>query len=330
MEKFDLESFPTSESAKKMLCYVSDGFYDKSYVGKWIFQVMGIEYDKALEKAKELPEQFFPETATWGLMYHEIKWGLPVRTNLSYEERRRLIYRKRDYRAPMVPYRIEEYLVNEINFEAHVADCNDPGIFGYAAVHPNIFKVTFIGEGTLDTKKVKEILNKIKQSHTAYIMEDMVMASIDNKNLETVRCMRLDVHAYFYFFKRILNGDWILDGSVSLGQIPIAEIAVGITLGTIRVVHKGRPCLHMIDISQVFHAALPCSICSVEIVFRFDSSKNIPKADIDRIYVNIPLPCTGMVEADLVTVKKNLWHLDGQVLMDGSRILDAEVREERL
>ena len=49
MEKFDLENFPTSESAKKMLSYVSDGFYDESYVGKWLFQVMGAEYDKALE-----------------------------------------------------------------------------------------------------------------------------------------------------------------------------------------------------------------------------------------------------------------------------------------
>ena len=43
MERFDLENFPTSESAKKMLGYVSDGFYDSSYVGKWLFQVMGIE-----------------------------------------------------------------------------------------------------------------------------------------------------------------------------------------------------------------------------------------------------------------------------------------------
>lgn len=65
-EKFNLENFPTSESAKKMLSYVTGGFYDESYVGKWIFQVMGIEYDKALEMAVALPEQFFVETATWG------------------------------------------------------------------------------------------------------------------------------------------------------------------------------------------------------------------------------------------------------------------------
>lgn len=32
-EKFDLEQFPTSESAKRMLSYVTPGFYDNSYVG---------------------------------------------------------------------------------------------------------------------------------------------------------------------------------------------------------------------------------------------------------------------------------------------------------
>ena len=44
-EKFDLEAFPTSESAVRMLSYVSQGFYDSSYVGKWLYQVMGMEYD---------------------------------------------------------------------------------------------------------------------------------------------------------------------------------------------------------------------------------------------------------------------------------------------
>lgn len=35
----DLEKFPSSESAKRMLRSVdSGGFYDNSYVGKWIFR----------------------------------------------------------------------------------------------------------------------------------------------------------------------------------------------------------------------------------------------------------------------------------------------------
>ena len=56
-EKFDLETFPTSECALKMLSYVTQGFYDKSYVGKWLYQVMGQEYDEALKLAEELKYQ---------------------------------------------------------------------------------------------------------------------------------------------------------------------------------------------------------------------------------------------------------------------------------
>lgn len=46
-EIFNLENFPTSESAKRQLKYITSGFYDNSYVGKWLFQVMGQEFDDA-------------------------------------------------------------------------------------------------------------------------------------------------------------------------------------------------------------------------------------------------------------------------------------------
>ncbi|MCI8429942.1 MAG: hypothetical protein HFI16_06755 [Lachnospiraceae bacterium] len=35
-------------------------------------------------------------------------------------------------------------------------------------------------------------------------------------------------------------------------------------------------------------------------------------------------------ESESVTVKKDLWYLDGSVILDGSRIPDAEIREENL
>lgn len=168
MEKFDLENFPTSESAQKMLSYVSNGFYDESYVGKWIYQVMGIEYDKAQEMAMGLPAQFFPETATWGLMYHEIKWGLPIQLNLSYEERRRLIYQKRDYRVSMTPYHMERYLENLTGLEVHINDVNDMGRFGGDFPNPNVFAVTVIGDSSVELEGIRDALDRLKQSHTMY------------------------------------------------------------------------------------------------------------------------------------------------------------------
>lgn len=171
MENQNLENFPTSESAKKMLSYVTDGFYDRSYVGKWLYQVMGMEYDKALRMAEDLPAQFFPEKATWGLMYHEIKWGLPVRENLPYEERRRLICQKRDTRAPMTPYRMESYLEAMTGLRVHVADCHDLGRYATGFEHPNMFQVTVIGDSKLDLAKIRKFIDSQKQSHTTYTIE---------------------------------------------------------------------------------------------------------------------------------------------------------------
>lgn len=169
--KVDLENFPTSESALRMLDDVSTGFYDKSYVGKWLFQVMGLEYDDAFQLVEGLPKQFFPETATWGLKYHEMKWQLPIRENLGYEERRRLIYQQRDYRAPMTPYRMENFLSNSTGLDVHISDCHDPGKIGFSPEHPNIFRVDLVGGGSQDAIiKVVQLLKEIKQSHTAYEM----------------------------------------------------------------------------------------------------------------------------------------------------------------
>ena len=171
MEGDVLREFPASASARKMLGHVSRGLYGRSYVGKWIFEVMGIEHDAAWRIVRDLPEQLFVEAATWGLSYHEMKWGLPVRENLPYEERRRLIYQKRDYRAPMTPYRMERCLEALLGLEVHVNDANDKGRFGAEFPDPNVFAVTVIGDSSLDLGGIRAALDGMKQSHTVYTID---------------------------------------------------------------------------------------------------------------------------------------------------------------
>ncbi len=215
-KNIDLENFPTSESAKRQLGYVTEGFYDNSYVGKWLFQVMGLEYDDAKKILEELPQQFFPETATWGLMYHEMKWGLPVRENLAFEERRKLIFQKRDFRAPMTPHRMETYFTNLLDFQVHVSDIHDPGEYDFLPEHPNVFRVDFVGNGTLDAKTVKSMLDGLKQSHTVYIINDRVIIELDNQNLEKAALPGMKIKMSCPFWQK---GSWLLDGDIFLDQI---------------------------------------------------------------------------------------------------------------
>ena len=54
----------------------------------------------------------------------------------------------------------------------HIADVNDPGEYGFAAPHQNVFKAYFIlGEETRDLMPVYKTINGIKQSHTTYSVE---------------------------------------------------------------------------------------------------------------------------------------------------------------
>ena len=173
----DLEYFPSSEAGKRMLDTVSNGFYDNSYVGKWLFQVMGLEMDDARKIIEELPYQAFPETATWGLRYHEQKYGLPVREMLTYEERRRLIYQKRDERTPMNPYRMEVIMENITGRKAHVDDESGP---------VNTFTLEFeSGNNAVDVTAAIKKLKAIKQSHVAFTVRFTAVVYIE-------LCVRVD------------------------------------------------------------------------------------------------------------------------------------------
>jgi hypothetical protein len=256
MEKFDLESFPTSESAKKMLRYVSGGFYDDSYVGKWLFQVMGVEYDEALAIVMELPDQFFPETATWGLMYHEIKWGLPARPDLSYEERRGLICQRRDYRAPMTPYRMEELIKTVTSFQVHVADIHDNSLSVRSPLmdisHPNQFKIVLEGEGNADLKKIRELVDKVKQSHTVYDLLYLEQShfGVPVRYAESVR-FQTSFYPRYNLPQLKLDGKWKLNGGRKLSgydsqeTIDFYPVSVRFPMGAVSITPEEKTRIYL-------------------------------------------------------------------------------------
>ncbi len=314
LDKFDIEKFPTSESAKNMLHSISEDFYEKSYVMKWLLQVMGLEWDEAKRIIiEELPQQFFIETATWGLMFHEQKWQLPVRQNLSYEERRRLIYQRRDFKAPMTPYKMEIYLKNVTGFDVHVLDCHDAGEYGFIPEHPNIFKVIFIGEGTLDTKAARELLNKIKQSHTVYTIGEMVIVIVDHKELEQIQLRRLNLRTSFPFWKFNKDNAAIqrLECGVKCGVIPVTNNITNMVSCAMRSHHviKEEVKQSLICLSTSFH----------------DKTEEIATSQTLRTEVTF----TESIEAS-VTTMKNVRYLDGSRLLDGSKQLNSEIKKEVL
>ena len=154
----NLENFPTSPAAKRMLKTVSP-IYDKSYVAKWIFQVMGLEIDEAWQFIEELRLQAFPETATWGITYWEQRYNIPPDESLSLEERRQRVIIKRGKRSPMNPARIERIVRDVTGREDMVTEQNGEYTF-YISILP--------GESTVDYQELIDTIKSVKPSHLAF------------------------------------------------------------------------------------------------------------------------------------------------------------------
>lgn len=238
----NIENFPTSEAAKRMMGYITgNGFYDRSYVGKWIFQVMGIEMDEARRVIEdELPYQAFPETATWGLRYHEEKFGLPIRENLSPEERRKLILDRRDTKAPITPWRLEKMMNSVLGCDVKVVDIHEPD---NKITHPNTFVVYLEGEGAFSLQKGIDKINDAKQSHTSYELHVRLAVFV---LVENILFNRMTVRLPITWWGATWDGEHLFDGSIYFNarQPPFFRMAVPfeipniIKVENLRIVHR--------------------------------------------------------------------------------------------
>lgn len=238
----NIENFPTSEAAKRMMGYITgNGFYDRSYVGKWIFQVMGIEMDEARRIIEdELPYQAFPETATWGLRYHEEKFGLPIRENLSPEERRKLILDRRDTKAPITPWRLEKMVNSVLGCDVKVVDIHEPD---NKITHPNTFVVYLEGEGAFSLQKGIDKINDAKQSHTSYELHVRLAVFV---LVENILFNRMTVRLPITWWGATWDGEYLFDGSVYFNarQPPFFRMAIPfeipniIKVENLRIVHR--------------------------------------------------------------------------------------------
>lgn len=160
-DNFDIEHFPTNPTALRMMSRISP-IYERSYVGKWIFEVMGLDMDEVRLRFEELRLQAFPETATWGLIYWEQRYGLPIGEGFDFEVRRGRILAKCRSRGPLNPKRVERILSDltgrDVTITENVADYT--------------FRVEIgAGDNPIDIAEAMRKIKQIKPSHQAYNMQ---------------------------------------------------------------------------------------------------------------------------------------------------------------
>lgn len=206
----DLNQFPTSEAGKRMLTYITKGWYDKSYVGKWVFQILGIEMDTWLEYFDDLPNQLVVETATWALRYHELKYGLTVREDLTDEERRMRILAVRDNKMPMSPYGMAKKLNESTGYTIEIYDINVPGPQTFS--HPNTFWVRASGDTEISILDLLKKIRAIKQSHTTFTLSLVMMTILNEEVIEP----RVKYRMAFVWWEKCNDGTYLMNGLINM------------------------------------------------------------------------------------------------------------------
>lgn len=215
----DLENFPTNETAKQMLQTVTgNGFYDRSYIGKWIFQVMGQEIEAAKKYVEELSEQAFPKSATWGIGYQEQKYGIPENTGMTLEERRSQIMIQKIL-SPMNLSFLERQIGLIVGHDrVEVIENNPEYMFRVEILESDITAASY--------PDVRKFIRKVKPSHLALLIVGRYWAEFP-VDIVYASCL----HMISEFYPRnnmqylLLDGSWNLNGEYMLGGYRTGSLA---------------------------------------------------------------------------------------------------------
>lgn len=157
-----MRSILKSERGQRIIDYVSP-IYGDSYVGLWLFEIIGSALDKVHEAASDLRYETNPATVDKLVGYWEDSYGIPRNSELTIEQRRARLIAWRD-RGPCNPTRLA----------AAVSAALD-GV--EVEIKENIAKNTFlviIREVVYDWAPAEATLNRKKPAHLIYIIRVML------------------------------------------------------------------------------------------------------------------------------------------------------------
>lgn len=151
-----------SREGKKMLKMVTQDFYNHSYFGLWLFEVIGREWDEALSWVNELKYEAFPQSCTWSIGEWEKAYRITPNESLPLDIRRREVIAKKVQRSPINPEIIRRIIETFTGANTEIDDMFQPYCFRV---------IIDLSDKVLDFRQSKELLNtidRIKPAHLDY------------------------------------------------------------------------------------------------------------------------------------------------------------------
>jgi uncharacterized protein YmfQ (DUF2313 family) len=127
---------------------------------KAIYDVQGTELGSLLYYSKDLLNQFFIDTATWGLIYWEDEYGIETNLDMSYEDRRTILKAKKRGQGTTTKEMIKNVAESFSGGEVNIIEDNS----NYS------FIVQFIGIKGIpkNMQAFKDMLEDVKPAHLEY------------------------------------------------------------------------------------------------------------------------------------------------------------------
>ena len=222
MSRPDLDGIIRSPSAETFLLMVTKGFYDNSYTGLWMYEVIGREWDEMREWAEELKDEINPQTCTWSIGIWEWVYGIKTDETLQLEYRRQRILAKILGTKPVNPEVIRRGVARIIGCDVDITDFAGPYRFA--------LKIHMQEDGdALPYGLVREYIRIVKPSHLAAFLAWVFLVVIDSTQLEQFLHPWVRMHWCIPFWGcDILNGARFLDGSVLLNARRRYDLVLGI------------------------------------------------------------------------------------------------------
>ena len=163
----------------------------------------------------------------------------------------------------------------------------------------------FLGDETLDSNTVRNVLNRLKQSHTTYIINQHIVLAIPNLVQTVLRNIRFQLSLIQP------RHDLIFAVKAVTGRMKIQET---IAISSLKVFWE-QYLREDIEGNTVYRFVFPGQLREKESI-RFRSE--VSSSGLETINVTV------------TTKSRDCWLLDGTYLMDGTKKLDSIYREEVL
>lgn len=154
------EMIVQSTVAKRMIETVSP-IYEDSYVGCWMFEDIGREWERIWAIIDELPDQLFPQSASWLLSFWEERYGITPNIGDDDETRRSRVMEAEAPPQPFTPFTLNRWVYANSRRRVIVNDHIAPYTFA-------VFVVNQPDSLPLDFGKLYKYIVKHKQSHMSF------------------------------------------------------------------------------------------------------------------------------------------------------------------